>query len=298
MDFVLTLASDPRANSLDSSIAENARAALARAGAEPGQTDWLAPGIACDIPCGALSPEASAAVRRELRRFPVDVIAQPAVGRRKAVLVADMDSTIITTESLDELARFAGVKERVQAITARSMNGEIDFARALRERVALLAGVPASALEAIAGEVVLTPGAKLLVRTMRAAGAYTLLVSGGFTRITARVRALAGFHRDSANELEIKDGRLTGQVIEPILDREGKKAALEDAARTRSVSLAAAMAVGDGANDLAMIRAAGLGVAFRARPVLAAAARARIDHGDLTALLYVQGFRRDEFVGR
>ncbi|MGH6954124.1 MAG: phosphoserine phosphatase SerB, partial [Alphaproteobacteria bacterium] len=158
----------------------------------------------------------------------MDVIAQPAVGRRKAVLVADMDSTIITTESLDELARFAGVKKRVQAITARSMNGEIDFARALRERVALLAGVPASALEAIAGEVVLTPGAKTLVRTMRAAGAYTLLVSGGFTRITARVRALAGFDRDSANELEIRDGRLTGRVIEPILDREGKKAALED----------------------------------------------------------------------
>lgn len=205
-----------------------------------------------------------------------------------------MDATIIMGESLDELADIAGLKAQVAAITRRSMNGEIDFATALGQRLAMLEGLPAAALERAAERITLTPGARALVQTMRAAGAYTVLVSGGFRHFTRPVGAAVGFDRDEATELEIVAGRLTGRVKEPILGRDGKLRVLREVAAERRVARAQILAVGDGANDLPMLKAAGLGVAYRAKPAVAAAAKARIEHGDLTALLYIQGYRTEE----
>lgn len=227
----------------------------------------------------------------------VDVCVQPAEGRRKRLLLADMDSTIIGCECLDELADFAGLKPHVAAITERAMRGEIEFAPALRERVALLEGLPLGALQSVYdGRVRLNPGARALVATMRAHGACTLLVSGGFTFFTERVARDAGFDAQQANVILDDGARLTGKVADPILGREAKLEALEQAARSRGLDPSQALAVGDGANDLAMIACAGMGVAFHAKPVVAEAAGARIDYGDLTALLYLQGYRRDEIV--
>ena len=217
--------------------------------------------------------------------------------RRKKLLIADMDSTIIGCECLDELADMAGLKPQVSAITERAMSGEIEFAPALRERVALLQGLPLSALERVYDERVrLNPGAKALVATMRAHGAKTFLVSGGFTFFTQRVAAAAGFESEQANVLLDDGATLLGAVAEPILGREAKLAALEKATRAAGLDFADTLAVGDGANDLAMIGRAGLGVAYHAKPVVAAAASASITHGDLTALLYLQGYREDEIV--
>ena len=222
---------------------------------------------------------------------PVDVFVLPAAARRCRLLIADMDSTIVTGETLDELAAFAGVGEQVAAITRRSMNGEIDFSAALRDRVALLRGLELSALERTWAGVRLTPGAAELVATMRAHGAMTALVSGGFTFFTGRVAALCGFDLHRANTL-VDDGRvLTGAVSEPILDRGAKLAVL----RELSAGMPDSMAVGDGANDLDMIRAAGVGVAFHAKPVVAAEARFRVEHSGLRALLFLQGYAVSEF---
>jgi len=232
-----------------------------------------------------------AIVRAALDGAPIDAIATPAEGRRKRLLVADMDSTIVTSETLDELADFAGLKDRIAAITARAMNGELDFKAALRERVAMLKGLPVEALEHTWQRVRLTPGARELVVTMRAHGACTVLVSGGFSFFTSRVAALCGFDLHRSNTL-LDDGTvLTGQVAEPILDRDTKLATLTELAAERGLELSATLAVGDGANDLDMLRAAGLGVAFRAKPIVAAEARARVDHADLRALLFAQGYR-------
>ena len=232
-----------------------------------------------------------------LEDLPVDLCVQPTAGRRKRLLIADMDSTIIGCECLDELADFAGVKEAVAEITERAMRGELEFEGALRERVAMLQGLALSALEACYAERVrLNPGARALVRTMAANGARCLLVSGGFSYFTSRVAQAAGFHEDRANTLVEAGGRLTGKVGEPILGREAKLAALRGEADRLGLALAEALAVGDGANDLAMIEAAGLGVAYRAKPVVAARAHARVDHVDLTALLYFQGYRAADFV--
>jgi phosphoserine phosphatase len=232
-----------------------------------------------------------------LEDLPVDICVQPAAGRRKRLLIADMDSTIIGCECLDELADFAGVKTQVAEITERAMRGELEFEGALRERVAMLRGLGLEALEACyEARVRLNPGARTLVRTMAAGGARCLLVSGGFSFFTARVAAAAGFHEDRANTL-IDDGRaLTGLVGEPILGREAKLASLNGEAARLGLGADETLAVGDGANDLAMIEAAGLGVAYRAKPVVAARAHARIDHSDLTALLYFQGYRAGEFI--
>lgn len=252
----------------------------------------LADGEALDI---AL-PDAPdmAAVRAAIAGAPVDAVCQPAAGRRKHLLVADMDSTVVTTETLDELAEFAGCGQQVAALTRRSMNGEIDFREALRTRVAMLRGLTLEALEATWARVRLTPGARSLVATMRAHGALTALVSGGFTFFTGRVAEAAGFDVHRANVL-IDDGTaLTGAVAEPILDRDAKRTTLEALAAERGLAPAATLAVGDGANDLAMLDAAGLGVAYHARPTVAAVARARIDHTDLRALLYVQGYAAGE----
>jgi phosphoserine phosphatase len=216
---------------------------------------------------------------------------------RKKLLIADMDSTIINCECLDELADMAGIKAKVSAITERAMRGELDFAEALRERVAMLKGLPLTALHKVYAERIrLNPGAKTLVATMRKNGAETILVSGGFSYFASLVAKDAGFQADQSNEL-LDDGTvLTGLVREPILGREAKLAALETAAAGLGIAVGDVLAVGDGANDLAMIQRAGLGVAYHAKPVVAAAAGACITHGDLTALLYLQGYRDDEIV--
>ena len=294
MTQVLTLIGAPSLSPDATTAAYGAVAGHAISTEDP---DWLAPGIACDIAFeGPDITTIEAAVRARLGDAPVDVVIQPALGRRKKLLIADMDSTIIQGESLDDLAVIAGVGEKVAAITARAMNGEIDFKGALRERVGLLAGLPEANLDAAYEEVKLTPGADALVRTMRAHGAFTALVSGGFGFFTGRVRQQLGFDHDEANDLEIADGRLTGQVIEPILNRDGKAAALVRMCRERGLPPADALAVGDGANDLTMIQRAGLGIAFHAKPAVRKAAPARIDHADLTALLYLQGYRQLDIV--
>ena len=254
----------------------------------------LSPGEAADISCTALPGMAS--VRAALEGAAIDALATSNRGRRKALLVADMDSTIVTTETLDEIAAYAGVKDAVAAITRRSMDGELDFAAALRERVALLRGLDLGAFTATWANTQLTPGALTLVATMRARGALTALVSGGFSFFTGRVAAQLRFDLHRANRL-LDDGVvLSGAVAEPILDRDSKVAALHELAGQRGVKLGAALAVGDGANDLGMLTAAGLGVAFHARPVVAAAARHRVDHADLRALLFAQGYPATAFV--
>ena len=256
--------------------------------------DILSPDEAVDIAVPA-RPDMTA-VGAALEGAAVDAIATPAEGRRKRLLLADMDSTILTGETLDELADFAGLKQEIAAITRRSMNGEIDFAEALRRRVAMLRGLSLDALERTWGRVRLTPGARELVATMRANGAITALVSGGFTYFTERVAALAGFDAHFANRL-LDDGEaLTGEVGEPILDRDAKLGALRALAREHGLDLSQTLAVGDGANDLGMLHEAGLGVAFHAKPIVAADARARVDHGSLRALLFAQGYRAGEIV--
>ena len=232
--------------------------------------------------------------RAALEGAAIDAIAMPAESRRKRLLVADMDSTIVTGETLDELADFAGLKDRIAAITVRAMNGELDFKAALRERVAMLKGLPVDALERTWQRIRLTPGARELVATMRAHGAYTALVSGGFSYFTSRVAALCGFDQHRSNTLLDDGAALTGQVAEPILDRDAKLATLTGLAAERGLALSATLAVGDGANDLDMLRVAGLGVAFHAKPIVAAEARARVDHANLRALLFAQGYRSDD----
>lgn len=296
MRHVVTLIASPTAPSLQNSMVEAVETALAECGARVGNRRWLAADIACDVAFDSPAPEAAeASMRRAVGGRPVDVVVQPLAGRRKKVLVADLERTIIENEMLDEIAARAGRGAEVAAITDRAMEGKIDFKEALARRVALLAGLPAAALIEAREVIRFVPGARTLVATMRKAGAYTVLVSGGFVQFSAYVREHLGFDRDVANELEIADHRLTGRVVEPILDDVGKAAALRGIARNRKVRLGETVAVGDGANDAAMIAAAGLGVAYRARAVLRAKAPARIDHGDLTAVLYAQGYRADEF---
>ena len=296
MDHVLTLIA-PRGG-LSAATIHTARDALASIGAATGTPDWLAPEEAADLPFAGLAPEqADAAARAALTGQAVDVIAQAAAGRRKRLLIADMDSTIVTTETLDELAGQAGIKDRIAAITRRAMNGELDFEGALRERVGMLKGLDAAALERTWQETELMPGARELVATMRGNGARCALVSGGFTFFTGRVAALVGFHEHHSNTLLEAEGRLTGHVADPILGRNAKLATLKRLAAEEGIGLDATLAVGDGANDLDMIQAAGLGVAYRAKPVVSAAARARVDHGDLTALLFAQGYHGPEIHG-
>lgn len=297
MPHILTLVA-PR-GALSRRVVSAVRAALQELGAAARGPDWLAPDEAADMPFEGLAPEqAEAAARGALAGSPVDVIAQSADGRRKKLLLADMDSTVVTTETLDELAAFAGLKDHVASITRRAMNGELDFPSALAERVALLAGLPVASLERTWKATAMMPGAAELVATMAAHGARCVLVSGGFTFFTERVAARLGFHAHQSNTLLIEDGKLTGRVAEPILDRDAKLAALKRIAAERGLPLSATLAVGDGANDLDMVRAAGLGVAFRAKPIVASAARARVEHSDLRALLFAQGFRLSDIVGR
>ena len=295
-NLVLTLvATDPQA--LDDDVLAGIIDRLPGAAAP----DWLAPRRACDIRfVGSLADagqqDLQAALREQLDGRPVDVAVQPPEGRRKRLLIADMDSTIVVGETLDDLAAHAGLKPKIAEITARAMRGELEFKGALRERVALLTGLRETALSETYERLEVMPGAATLVATMKTNGAYAALVSGGFNHFTSRVRDRLGFDEDSANDLEIADGRLTGKVVEPIRDRDAKRATLMTLCRRLDVPREAALAVGDGANDLDMIAAAGMGVAFKAKPAVRAAARFAVDHGDLTSLLYFQGYRRDEFV--
>lgn len=302
MTHVATLVCDPAARALDADAVRRAAALLP----DSGPVDWLDAGVAADIPFSPAAPldaaALAAALRDEIADAEADVVVQPAANRRKRLLVADMDSTIIEQECIDELADMAGLKPRVAAITERAMRGEIQFEPALRERVALLKGLPLSVIEeVIRTRIAVTPGAKTLVRTMRANGAYCALVSGGFTAFTKGVAADVGFDEDRANTLltegeTLADSTLAGRVAEPILGRDAKLAALRELRDVRELRAWQTMAVGDGANDLAMLEEAGLGVAFRAKPAVAEAAHARVDHADLTALLYIQGYRRSAFV--
>jgi phosphoserine phosphatase len=264
---------------------------------EVGREVWLSPGRALDIPFDHDPHQVLERARRHFADQPVDVNVIAVAKRRKKLLVADMDSTIINVECLDELADMAGLKAQVSAITERAMRGELDFADALRERVAMLKGLELAALERVHSERIrLNPGAKTLLATMRAHGAHTLLVSGGFSYFTSRVARSAGFHADQANTLLDDGAVLTGLVGDPILGREAKLAALEKAAADLGIDAADVLAVGDGANDLAMIQRAGLGVAYYAKPLVAQAAGASIAHGDLTNLLYLQGYSDDEIL--
>jgi len=268
---------------------------------DPGAPRWLTPGSAADIPFNADPANdnriLSDALRAALAPAPVDVVVQPSDGRRKRLFLADMDSTMIEQECIDEMADYAGLKARVAAITERAMRGEIAFVPALRERVALLKGLSASVVdELLARRITLTPGGRTLVATMRKHGAYTCLVSGGFTLFTDNIAARIGFNEARANRLVVNDGVFAGEVAEPVFGRDAKKATLVDLRGRLRLDHADTLVVGDGANDLDMILDAGLGVAFHAKPAVAAAAAARIDHGDLTALLYAQGYAQDEWV--
>ncbi|MEQ8354838.1 MAG: phosphoserine phosphatase SerB [Kiloniellaceae bacterium] len=295
MRYVLTVIGNPDSRPLTESLVDAARRAIDSSRGNGDGVAWLADGVACDLAFEGDEPTITQALVREaLGRAPLDLAIQQNDGRRKKLLVADMESTIIRQEMLDELAGVAGIHAQVAEITALAMAGELDFEAALRERVALLAGLTAETLDMAAECMTLIPGARQLVATMRAGGAYCALVSGGFTCFTGRIRAACGFDEDRANALEIIDGRLTGQVKDPILGRAAKLRALEDLAAARGLAPQEACAVGDGANDLDMLGAAGLGVAFYGKPKVRAAARFRIDHGDLTALLYMQGYRSDE----
>jgi phosphoserine phosphatase len=302
-ESVLTLIAAPAAAALAEAAADAAGAALRRLGARVDRPVWLAPGVACDLGFAELDgDQADAAARKTLADLygavAIDLVAQPGEGRRKRLLLADMESTIIANEMLDELAAILGFGPEIAEITRRAMNDEMDFAAALRARVALLKGAAESTLAAAGERIGITSGARALVATMRAHGAYTVLVSGGFRYYTRRIAAELGFDLEIANELLLEEGRLAGTVAEPILGRDAKLAALKRLAAEHRLPLSATLAVGDGANDIAMIEAAGLGIAFHARPAVAARARRRIEHNDLTALLYVQGYRSEEVVGR
>lgn len=298
MTHVATFVCDPAAADLTGEILRRASQALTA----PAPPRWLDPGIAADI-AFELSPGSSAKaaaerLRAALGNAAADVVVQRSEGRRKRLLLADMDSTMIAQECIDELAAEIGNRAEISAITDRTMRGELAFEPALRERVALLKGLDrATVSRVIANKITMTPGGRILVHTMRAHGAYTALVSGGFSIFTSVVAEKLGFDEHQANELLFdEDGRLGGRVAEPILGKDAKLSALARLREKLALSGAETLAVGDGANDLAMLEAAGLGVAYHAKPKVAAAADARIDHGDLTALLYAQGYRREDFV--
>ena len=298
MSFVATLIGNPAAPAVAVSALEDARALIPGAG----PPEWLSAGLAVDIPFTPPAELDHRALEDQLRSAlhprPIDVVLQPVAHRRKRLFLADMDSTMIGQECIDELAAHVGLKRHVAAITERAMRGEIEFAPALRARVALLEGLPAAIVDEILAERIrLTPGARALIATMRANGAYTCLVTGGFTLFTERIAALIGFDEHRANSLLVDaGGRLTGKVGEPIFGRDGKLATLIELRERLGLTPVETLAIGDGANDIAMIAAAGLGVAYHAKPQVTAAAAARIDHGDLTAVLYMQGYRREDFV--
>ena len=290
MSHVVTLLTAPSAPSLEPAAAEALRNAWGG-----GAIHWLAPDEACEFEVPGC-PVNLAQVWQDLQALKIDLVCQPAEGRLKRMLLADMDSTMIQQECIDELADEAGVGERVKEITARAMNGELDFEGALIERVSLLKGLPEAVIaRVLASRISHMPGGRELVATMRATGGYAALVSGGFTAFTGAVAEALGFDEHRANTLLIDGGTLTGEVARPILGREAKVAALEEITRRLGINESDVIAVGDGANDLGMIQRAGTGVALHAKPSVQAEAEHRINFGDLTALLYIQGYAKTEF---
>lgn len=289
--FVVTLLTSPAAPSLESSLVENLRNAWGG-----GDADWLALGEAAEFSIEKM-PSNQWDVWADLQKLGVDLVIQPAEGRKKKMLLADMDSTMIQQECIDELADEAGVGERVKDITAKAMNGELDFEGALDERVGLLKGLPETVIgKVLAERITYMPGGKELLATMKADGAYAALVSGGFTAFTASVAKSLGFDENRANTLLVEDGKLTGKAGRPILGKQAKVDALEEITKRLGLSENEVMAVGDGANDLGMLTRAGAGVALHAKPSVAAECEIRINHGDLTALLFVQGYKKADFV--
>ncbi|ANL72873.1 phosphoserine phosphatase SerB protein [Rhizobium phaseoli] len=294
MALVATLVANPSNPVLTPGIAEQAAEAVEASGLY-----WLADGVACDIALrdGTDAQAAEANILAVIAGAAIDLVIQEQETRRKKLLIADMDSTMIGQECIDELAAEVGLKEKVAAITARAMNGEIAFEPALRERVALLKGLPISVVDdVIARRITLTPGGPELIATMKSKGHYTALVSGGFTVFTGPIAATLGFDENRANTLLEDDGILSGFVAEPILGKQAKVDALNEISVRLGISPKEAIAVGDGANDLGMLQLAGSGVALHAKPTVAAQAQMRINHADLTALLYIQGYRKTDFV--
>lgn len=294
MSLVATLVSTPTAPAVGEDLVQRAAEALGCAGSPT----ILNPGIAADILFEADNASAADTKLRELiGKAPVDVFVQAPENRRKKLLIADMDSTMIRQECIDELAAELGLKDKISEITERAMRGEIDFEPALRERVSLLKGLPLSAIDSVlSNRITLMPGGRTLVQTMKANGAYCALVSGGFTHFTRNIADMIGFDENQANILLEEDGKLSGKVAEPILGRDAKRERLEALVAEKAIDFSETIAVGDGANDLAMIERAGSGMAYRAKPAVAEAADFRIDHGDLTALLYFQGYSEEDFV--
>lgn len=289
--FIATLLTNPQRPALDRAAVESLRNAWGG-----GDAIWLDPGVAAEFPVEAM-PENRWQVWQDFQSLGVDLVVQPAEGRRKKMLLADMDSTMIEQECIDELADEAGVGAHVAGITRRAMNGELDFESALRERVGLLKGLPVAVIDrVIRDRITLMPGGPVLLATMKANGAHAALVSGGFTAFTAKIAARLGFDENRANTLLAEDGKLTGQVAEPILGKQAKVDALEEITARLGLTDDQVMAVGDGANDLGMLKRAGAGVALHAKPVVAAECDIRINHGDLTALLYIQGYAVEDFV--
>lgn len=289
---VATLIANPKNPCVTPQLIENTKNALGASAVY-----ILADGIACDFPLPPQAHEAPAGLMDLLRKLPVDLVVQDSDERRKQALLADMDSTLIEQECIDELADEAGVGAKVAEITARSMRGEIEFEPALRERVALLKGLHTSIIDKVLNDrITLMPGGKELVATMRGNGAYCALISGGFVQFTQKISDLLGFHENRANTLAVSDDCLTGEVIPPILGRDAKAEALRDVTNLHNIDARDVIAVGDGANDLGMLLLAGSGVALHAKPIVAEQAKFRIDHGDLTALLYIQGYRQSDFI--
>jgi phosphoserine phosphatase len=291
MNLVITLLANPVKEPLSSAFVESMAPSLATQGVRVEKTQWLKDAVACDVFVTHPDLKAlDALVQQIVADQPYDAVVQAVEGRCKKLLISDMDSTMITVECIDELADFVGKKAEVSQITERAMNGELNFEAALTERVALLAGLSERMLqEAYDERVKMMAGAQELLAAMRAAGAHCILVSGGFTFFTSRVRQQLGFHADHSNQLEVQHGQLTGRVIPPILGKEAKLATMLEACKTQGITPDAVLAVGDGANDLPMLLGAGLGVAYHAKPVVRAQAGARLNYCDLSALAYAQG---------
>jgi phosphoserine phosphatase len=288
--FTVTLLTNPETPVLERVTVESLRDAWGG-----GAARWLDPGVAAEFDVAAV-PENRWEVWEGLQALRVDMVVQKTEGRRKRLLIADMDSTMIRQECIDELADEAGVGARVAEITARAMNGELDFEGALRERVGLLRGLPEAVIaQVLRDRITLMPGGRVLLATMKANGAYAALVSGGFTAFTSAVAETLGFDENRANTLHLEGGKLAGTVAEPILGKEAKLKALQEISARLGITPAEALAVGDGANDLPMLQAAGTGVALHAKPRVQAECAVRVNHGDLTALLYLQGYGRDDF---
>ncbi len=289
--FTVTLLTNPDIPLVDRATVESLRNAWGG-----GDVRWLDPGIAAEFAVPAM-PENRWQVWEDMQSLKVDLVVQPTEGRRKRLLLADMDSTMIQQECIDELADEAGVGGYVAGITARAMNGELDFEAALKERVGLLKGLPEAVIERVYRDrITFMPGGRNLIATMKANGGHAALVSGGFTAFTARVAEALGFDENRANTLHAEDGKLTGTVAEPILGKQAKLDALEQISARLGLDMGETMAVGDGANDLAMLNRAGAGVALHAKPSVAAQCDIRVNHGDLTALLFIQGYAREDFV--